>query len=433
MARAAFAYPAAGGLPGRYRFGVDADLVPAAIVVLTALCASTLTDQLIYYTLGRGTEAIRRTANLALFAALLALALRRAPQALGALSAAPLLATLLALPALSVLWSIDRSESLQRLVPFYATTSLGVAVAAMTGFERGVRLFALGFVLLAALNLSAVVLFAEARGVSPWPDSWIGFHGHKNALGQSALLGVLLCLFAASGVAGRMRAVLLGGAAMNLALLSMTESRTAQALLVLGLALGASGIALRRGPALWLATTLVVAVAGGAAVWVLWATGVIADVLASFGRNATLSGRTEVWDVLVERQIAARPLAGYGFWSFWDPDAARVQIFKRLIRYQPHYSHNGFLETVMMFGYVGLTILAAVMAGFVRNLLVLSQMRGQARTTVAATVFLVLFVIMNVTEVRLFGLQDFAWVLFVFLALQLSALARGRDRPGAAP
>ena len=53
-----------------------------------------------------------------------------------------------------------------------------------------------------------------------------------------------------------------------------------------------------------------------------------------FGRNVTLSGRTEIWNVLMERQIAARPLLGYGFWSFWDPDAARVTIFKRLIRYR---------------------------------------------------------------------------------------------------
>jgi O-antigen ligase len=85
------------------------------------------------------------------------------------------------------------------------------------------------------------------------------------------------------------------------------------------------------------------------------------------GRNATLTGRTEIWSGLL--QFSGNPLLGTGFDSFW--------MGKRMERiwaaggqlYGINEAHNGYLETYLNLGWIGVALLAAFIVTGYRNIL----------------------------------------------------------------
>jgi exopolysaccharide production protein ExoQ len=81
----------------------------------------------------------------------------------------------------------------------------------------------------------------------------------------------------------------------------------------------------------------------------------------SLGRDATLTGRTEIWDRVLHSGHT-NPIFGEGFWIFWDSDKSAnlfPEFFFRLLQ-----SHNGYIEMYVDGGFVGLLILAGLAGSF---------------------------------------------------------------------
>ena len=86
---------------------------------------------------------------------------------------------------------------------------------------------------------------------------------------------------------------------------------------------------------------------------------VIVDLL---GRDMDLTTRTEAWDLLLAAQI--NPLVGAGFKSFWAGERM-VEIWKVLPNIVQ--SHNGYVETYLNGGLIGVVLLAIMLlTGFGR-------------------------------------------------------------------
>jgi exopolysaccharide production protein ExoQ len=85
------------------------------------------------------------------------------------------------------------------------------------------------------------------------------------------------------------------------------------------------------------------------------------------GRNPTLTGRTEIWSGLM--QFSGNPLFGTGFDSFWLGErmeriwAAGGQL------YGINEAHNGYLETYLNLGWIGVALLAVFIVTGYRNIL----------------------------------------------------------------
>jgi exopolysaccharide production protein ExoQ len=87
------------------------------------------------------------------------------------------------------------------------------------------------------------------------------------------------------------------------------------------------------------------------------------NFLQFLGKNETLTDRTEVWhDVL---QIYINPLLGAGFESFWLGD--RLKIMWEKWAFHPNQAHNGYLETYLNLGLIGLAILIALLLAAFRK------------------------------------------------------------------
>jgi O-antigen ligase len=81
------------------------------------------------------------------------------------------------------------------------------------------------------------------------------------------------------------------------------------------------------------------------------------------GKDETLTDRTGVWhDVL---QIQINPFLGAGFESFWLGD--RLKIMWDKWPFHPVQAHNGYLETYLNLGLLGLAIMVAVLLAAFRK------------------------------------------------------------------
>jgi O-antigen ligase len=79
-------------------------------------------------------------------------------------------------------------------------------------------------------------------------------------------------------------------------------------------------------------------------------------VVSSVGRDMTLTTRTDAWQLFF--QLGTNPLVGAGFKSFWAGDRmARIWVdFPGIVQ-----AHNGYIETYLEGGFVGLALLAAML------------------------------------------------------------------------
>lgn len=80
--------------------------------------------------------------------------------------------------------------------------------------------------------------------------------------------------------------------------------------------------------------------------------GVVEWLVAALGRDMTFTGRTDVWDVLLD--AGTNPIIGDGFMSFWDNANFRANL--------PYWvaasAHNGYLEIYLAGGVIGVALLA---------------------------------------------------------------------------
>jgi O-antigen ligase len=80
-------------------------------------------------------------------------------------------------------------------------------------------------------------------------------------------------------------------------------------------------------------------------------------VIGAFGKDPTLTGRTDLWKHLLE--FHTNPLIGVGFESFWLGE--RLGQLQGVFFFIPNEAHNGYLETYLNMGSVGVLVLAGVL------------------------------------------------------------------------
>jgi O-antigen ligase len=141
-------------------------------------------------------------------------------------------------------------------------------------------------------------------------------------------------------------------------------------------------------------------------------------ILTALGRDATLTGRTGLWQVLVHK-ISLRPWLGYGFRSFWeggmDGEAVDVWYAERYIVYT---AHNGFLDMLLEVGVVGLGLFLLTV---VRNLQRSLPWLTRTRTAEGLYPFMLLayWLLYNLTESTTPQIYSISWILYVAMTSSL--------------
>lgn len=339
-------------------------------------------------------------------------------QAFAAVRAVPLLIGLLALAALSTLWSLDSGATLRRSVWLALTIAFGLYLAWRHDWKSLLNVLAGGFIVL-IVGSFALGLLAPSVGRMTFehPGAWSGLWTHKNTLGGVMALGVGIST-AAAIVTPERRKLWIGCAIAALALVLLSTSKTALIASMLGVGAIVFCMMMRRGP-----VHMIVALAS-AAVVVVTGAGIILLapdlIVAALGRDLTLTGRTDIWEASA-RFVEAKPWLGYGYYAFWLPDNGPAFWVREAVAWQVASAHSSWLELALGVGRIGVILFALqLLATLARG----AGVALQPNAGLWAPAFLITFALYTLSESHALQANNIFWIIYVAVAARLALDAR---------
>jgi exopolysaccharide production protein ExoQ len=267
------------------------------------------------------------------------------------------------LACLSVFWS-QAPGATARAATQYITHVACVFIAART---IGIRTLTLGT--LAGIIL--VVLYSLAFGeynYDPFDGdySFAGAFSSKNLLGFFCSIGIYFafaCIFVLrERWLWRGLALLCGGLSGYALIASHSATAVITTLAALLVLIGLGGVAPFAAPTRKTLAVIGALLGVGMAVAAL-ALGGFDVLLAAFGKNATLTGRTYLWSQGLAA-AAQTPLLGVGYQAYWVqgfPDAERLWAEFYIDARSGFHFHNTYVEVLVELGLVGVVLLALIL------------------------------------------------------------------------
>jgi exopolysaccharide production protein ExoQ len=349
--------------------------------------------------------------------------------------AVPELSLLVALAAVSVIWSYDPATTLERAVPLVVTSALAVTLGTILSTRGLVLVFGVIGSMAMIGSLAAVAAFPAARGQPPFEDTWIGIFSHKNELGSAATLSLIIALGAAWISEGRQRLFFQGMAAMAAFLLFASESRTAQIIGLVLLVAMVAAVFQQRHAFIWATFVMFIFMSAVLATYLLIVSGSLEPAFAALDRKPTMSGRIPLWTLTVPKAIDEFWL-GYGYHAFWDPNSKRVLEISRdpTLQFTPFYSHNGIIETWLNTGIIGVSLLAASVLRMFTSAFYSLRHATERRGLSTAFVVVLAFLLLDITEARVLARANLQWMIFLAFATKISLVSQvaaraERNRP----
>jgi O-antigen ligase len=285
--------------------------------------------------------------------------------------------------------------------------------------EALVRLLKRLAYVLVPLSVLFIKYYPEwGRGFSQWGGSGInsGVARNKNALGTDCLIFTFLfiwhCLQIRRWKPGWRKHEELFLCLFFLGLVfwlfKLSDSKTPLVSLSVGLAMMIFA-GLRSVNPRWTTVYFIAAIVLG--ISVEWMVGILDNLLHLLGRDASLTDRTEVWADLLRIEI--NPILGTGFESFWLGE--RLDTMWAMWWWRPTQAHNGYLETYLNLGLIGLSILVGtILVTWRKCQRALLHSRELGRFWLG---FLVTVVLYNWTEASFKAIHPM-WTMFYLIAME---------------
>ncbi len=309
-------------------------------------------------------------------------------------------------------WSELPEQSFRRGALLLCTTLTAIYFATRFSLRQQLHLLAQTFGILAVANFLFVLAF-PSQGIDSvsHAGAWMGITLHKNGLAGLMVLSSVIFFSLVSDKRER-NAMAIAGLGLSVALVVLSTSRTGLSVMILLMALSYSFRLLS-----WQSTF---ALPAFLAAFLTFATTIVVVVdnyeriLTSMGRDATLTGRTTIWQVAWERWIE-RPWFGYGYQAFWIPGQGNsLEVLYRM-SWQPAHGHNGFLDLLVELGAVAFVAFALSLLMAFKRAVTWYKLSPNAMGTVPLILFCYL-ILYNLTEsALLFTPNGLNWFLYVLM------------------
>lgn len=315
------------------------------------------------------------------------------------------LVVLVLLAFVSCLWAEMPTLVFRRSIAVSGTTLLGIALAVRLSLEEQLRLLSWLFRITALLSLACIFLL-PSYGLSSETAAheWRGIFGYKNVLGSMMAMSVLVEWQLPTHT--RFSKTLNWLALLLSAVLLLFSGSITPAVAVSGSIVLTEiyKIASQRLRIPLYATVLGILLVVFSGIIVL---GANSDAIARVvGRSSDLSGRTEIWSWTVSF-IFDRPILGYGYSGFWSGASASSALVDQAMGTMIMYSHNGYLETLLALGVVGL-VLTLGFLGTAMKRAYNWALWGQSCASLWPLSFLLFFMLYNLGESTIL-FQDLQW------------------------
>lgn len=325
---------------------------------------------------------------------------------------------LVAIALASALWSVAPAVTVRRGIALVGTTLFGVYFAARFTLSQQIRILAGTLATIAVLSL-VVALAMPWIGVSSGvhEGAWRGIFVHKNILGRiMALSAIVWAISARQAARGRMLAHVM--LALSVLLVFLSRSTTGMLMLAaVGAALAMHRL-LRLHYTLMLSLAIFAGLLGVAAV--AWLSRSLDLVFALLQKEPTLTGRTILWAVVLER-IWRNPLLGYGYGAFWLGPSGESRRVWDVVGWDAPHAHQGYLDLLLDVGGIGAFIF---LAGFASAFVRASALVRRRITNYWPVAYLTFMLAYNFAESAILRQNSIFWTLYVSLVVQLAMYAR---------
>ncbi|MBV9389136.1 MAG: O-antigen ligase family protein [Chroococcidiopsidaceae cyanobacterium CP_BM_ER_R8_30] len=320
----------------------------------------------------------------------------------------------------SVLWSSIPGTTLRSGICLIGSSMFGVYFATRYSMKQQVQL--LGWMFGISIVLSLVFALALPQygimgGIHA--GDWRGIYTHKNSLGKHMVVSTIIFLLLAIDKQ-KNRWLLWCGFSLSLTLILLSRSSSSAINVVILIALFLVLRTLRWRYKLMIPAFLAVMIIGGSLCLCFTAN---ADIIlrSLFGKNSELSGRSDLWSVVLE-MIEKRPWLGYGLSGFWlGRYGNSAEVWSETGWAVPH-AHNGLLDLGLDLGVLGIALfLLGFGTSLVRGLGWVRLNRNSY--SFWPLMFMTNLVLANLTESSLLvSRNELFWVLYVAVAFSVLTL-----------
>jgi O-antigen ligase len=324
---------------------------------------------------------------------------------------------------LTIGWSGLPDVTLRRCIAVLGTVIVGVYGGLRFTPAEMVRL--ISYVAVPALVGSLALALIDPSHAISYGGQLRGTFIHKNSLGGFAALAILTLIARQMDTEYRNAVARYWDRILCLTsffVLLFSESATPVPSLVVGLAVFAIAMALRRSNGrLWAWFPAIVAVL--LVMGPVLSTEFRSTIVEDLGRSSTLSGRTAIWYFVVE-MINKNPWLGYGYGAFWQGISSPGALLWQLTGdYSAVNAHNGYLQLLLDVGIIGaLFFLIALFLVFIKLFWLLRYTRESFVPWM--TGFMAFFLVNNYTESVLWVGNDATTMLFVYVVLRANLATR---------
>lgn len=325
---------------------------------------------------------------------------------------------LLLFVCISGAWSEVPALTARRTIAIIGSTIFGIYFAMRFTIHEQIKLIT-AIVLVILFSSLLLTLFFPSYGIMTGVNagSWQGVFSHKNLLGRFSVLAIVVAIFIwIIAPKWRLTAIII----VPMALLLLYQSNSAGALLILfGLGAIFPFIIAVKFP-YRLAGMLHFGLLCLVVIGLIIISQHFGNLLALLGRNATLTGRLDLWPLVID-MIQERPFLGYGFSGFWRGENGPsyfVWINSKWASVPPH-AHNGFLDLTLDLGIIGLAIYlmgfsVALFRAFQKTLFT------QKYELFWPLIYLIFIFIANQSESTILRTNSFYWILYVTVCTTLA-------------
>lgn len=318
----------------------------------------------------------------------------------------------LLIPLFSIFWSIAPETTGRRGIALLGTSLFAMYLAFALPVERFIRILAVVYGITAIGSVLIIVVLPGygTHQFGEYVGLWRGLYAQKNEFGATMAMAVVVIFLCpkytfCERLFGRIFIV------VCLFLMVMSESRAAwisfACVCVIGFAVKCvSGRGFKTSVKTFLLILISVSVGGTILVNAI-------PLLELIGKDPTLSGRTDVWALALDR-ASDRSFLGYGYRAYWiEGNKIRLMAEESWADHINH-GHNTYLDLFVELGYLGL-------AAFALTLLILSgKLLSRIRYSndyinIWAIVSICFILIRGMAESTILQHADINWVLFVYV------------------
>lgn len=331
------------------------------------------------------------------------------------------LSLLAVLTTVSTAWSQDPLHSAVVGACYCVDTLFGFWL--VTQFEPEELMAVLERLLLIVCLASLfMIIFFPKFGLSQLdvrnPDAWGGIFSSRSAAARP-----LLYLLVPSFLRWRKHATLGRSLALLLGLLLVYKAHVVTTDLLIALFLGFLIVQYfnrQLGPRSSFA--LLAGMFGGGLIISVVGIALLPTILQALGRDPTLTGRTEIWRVLID-SVMKRPFLGYGYYAFWQGLKGESGVAIHRLNWTFGYAHNGYLEISLQLGLVGLAVFLVSLLQAIRNSWICLRLDRTINSDWYVGIIL-LVIVSNLDDCTVLWPRDLVSILYIVAYCGISMNAR---------